>query len=109
MSPRAAVHLFAGLVLLVSCSDDGIQGARDAGLGHLSSKDAGNTGSIGATGGTFSFYNGKVKLEVPIGALDKEITVKVLRAKSYPQAPGLVPGTVYDLLPEGTVFKNRSS
>ena len=108
MSPRVKHCLFAvsilNLVVVIGCSDDGT-GGQDAGLDLYGSSDASNTTSIGPSGGVFSFHDGKVKLEVPKGTLDGEIFVRVLRADSYPQELGLVQGTVYDLLPEGTVFK----
>ena len=104
MSLQVTLCLVAGLVV-VGCSDDTSDGVRDAGLDHPGFSDAGDTTSIGPSGGVFSFHSGRVKLHVPAGALEKDLAVRVLQAKSYPQDSGLVPGTVYDLLPAGTVFQ----
>ncbi len=97
--------LRTGLVLtvaaLVACDETG--GSLDATGG---SPEVGTSSIlVGPAGGTFLFFGGKVKLEVPPGALTKTIPIGVLIPKSYPQAPRLVPGTVYDLLPDGVTFK----
>ena len=99
-----------GLVLafvlgsLVACN--GVEESpKDMGADGPSVPEAGSTTVlIGPSGGTFSFHGGKVKLEVPPGALAKNTPIAALIPKSYPPAARLVPGTVYDLLPDGTTF-----
>ena len=77
----------------------------DAGTDGPGTPDGGSTSTVvGSSGGTFSFHGGKVKLEVPPGALSKDTTIRVLVLQSYPKDSRLVPGTVYDLLPDGTTF-----
>ena len=61
--------------------------------------------AVGPAGGSFTFAGGKVKLEVPPGALAQETAIKVMAASKYPADSRLVAGTVYDLLPDGAVFK----
>lgn len=56
-------------------------------------------------GGTFRFFGGKVTLEVPKGALTMASPLGVRVARSYPSDSKLVPGTVYELLPDGLTFK----
>lgn len=105
MPLRRLAHLLAGLMVLGGCPDAGEEGALDAGRDKPGSEDAGGTASIGPSGGVFSFHGGRVKLDVPAGALDGDTAIRVVPTTDYPPDPGLVPHTVYDLLPEGVVFK----
>lgn len=74
-----------------------------------SSGDAGaSVAVVGPAGGSFLFHGGKVRLEVPPGALAKETTIRALKVASYPSASEVVPGTVYDLLPDGTTFSKAA-
>ncbi len=90
---------------LLSCNGGTGESPPDARADGSSVPDGGTaTVLIGPAGGTFSFFGGKVKLEVPPGALAKETSIGVKVPNSYPQDARLVPGTVYDLLPDGTTF-----
>jgi len=90
---------------LMAC--DGTEGTpKDATADKGGKPDAGATVQVvGPAGGTLLFHGGKVKLEVPPGALTKDASISVLVPKSYPKDSQLVTGTVYDLLPDGTTFK----
>ena len=88
---------------LLAC-DGGAGEPPDVGLDGPAKPDAAAAVTIGPAGGTFSFFGGKLKLEVPPGALAKDTPIEALVPKSYPAAAQLVPGAVYDLLPDGTKF-----
>ncbi len=88
---------------LLACN--GAESPKDAQVDGPSTLDGSSTAVVGPSGGTFLFHGGRVKLEVPPGALTKETPLGALVPKSYPPAVELVPGTVYDLLPDGTTFK----
>lgn len=94
---RAALMLALGA--LVACNERVGEIFQDAGADGPAAAEAGSTAVlIGPSGGTFSFHGGKVKLEVPPGALAKDTPIKALVIKSYPPASGLVSNTIYDLL-----------
>jgi len=105
MGTRIAARLVFVLAALVSCNGGSQEPPGDVGVDSPGAPEAGVTSVfIGPSGGTFTFHGGKVKLEVPPGALTKEVPIGALVPKSYPAAPRLVTGTVYDLLPDGTKF-----
>ena len=107
MGMRTAGRLVLVLVLgsLAACDEQVGEVLHEAGADGPSSRDAGTaTVLVGPSGGTFSFFGGKVVLQVPPGALTKDISLGAQIPKSYPADPQLVPGTVYDLLPDGTTF-----
>ena len=98
--------LMCALGSLLACDEGVEEYPRDAQADRPSIQDGGSTTVVvGPAGGTFTFHGGKVKLEVPPGALTKDTPIKVLVLKSYPPANRLVSGTLYDLLPDGTTFK----
>ncbi len=55
-------------------------------------------------GGTYTFHEGKVTLEVPAGAVLRGITFAVEPVSKPPATPRLVANTVYDLEPDGVTF-----
>ena len=67
-------------------------------------KDDPTTEVIGLQGGTVETPDGKIKLEIPQGAVEKEveITVRSLDDSRLPQ--GGVPGSMIRLLPDGLTF-----
>ena len=90
---------------LVACDERTGEVFSDASQHDFGTEDVGSASTlVGPAGGTFLFHGGKVKLEVPPGALAKDTSIKALIPKSYPLASRLVSGTVYDLLPDGTTF-----
>jgi len=91
------------LVVLVSCDERMGKMFHEAGMDDTGSSIS-RTVIIGSAGGTFLFFGGKLKLEVPPGALASDTPIGAMISKSHPQAPRLVSGTVYDLLPDGTKF-----
>lgn len=98
-----------GLVLVVgsllACNGEA-DPLGDTGADLPSQLDGGSTTQVvGSAGGTLVFHSGKVKLEVPAGALANDVSIKVLIEKDYPKDSMVVLGTVYDLLPNGTAFK----
>ena len=96
--------LICALGAITACNGEEVL-PTDAGVDGPVIPDGGSTTAVaGSAGGTFTFYGGKVTLEVPAGALSKDTTIRVLALVSYPQDSRLVPGTVYDLLPDGTSF-----
>jgi glucose/arabinose dehydrogenase len=62
------------------------------------------TGSVGPAGGTLAFAAGKVRLEVPPGAVASEVTFTVESATGYPDDPRIVDETIYRFGPEGLQF-----
>lgn len=62
------------------------------------------TGSVGPAGGTLAFADGKVRLEVPPGAVTSEVTLTVESATGFPADPKVVDETVYRFAPEGLQF-----
>ena len=102
MAGRSVLVLVLGSML--AC-DGGAVESPDVGVDGPVKPDAAAATVIGPAGGTFSFFGGKLKLEVPPGALTKDTSIRAQIPKSYPKATELVPGTVYDLLPDGTSFK----
>ena len=105
MCMRMAGRLVLVLVLgsLLACNG-GEGESSDVGVDGPIKPDAGAATTVGPAGGTFSFFGGKLELKVPPGALTKDTLIKAQIPKSYPQATLLVPGTLYDLLPDGTSF-----
>jgi alpha-tubulin suppressor-like RCC1 family protein len=59
---------------------------------------------VGPAGGTVSAFGGLVTLAFPPGALAALTGITILPATNYPTPLNLVPGTVYQLGPDGTVF-----
>jgi len=58
----------------------------------------------GAIGGTVIAAGGKVRLEIPAGAVPQPVAVTVHAVHVYPDPGPIVAGTVYDLGPDGTQF-----
>lgn len=102
---RLACWMVVCVTAVAGCNDGVKDGPRDAGLDRPGAgNDVGTSRVVGASGGVYSFQGGRVKLEVPPGALNKNTSISVVPAKSYPLDPGLVQATVYELLPDGLVF-----
>ncbi|HEX7089426.1 MAG TPA: Ig-like domain-containing protein [Longimicrobiales bacterium] len=59
---------------------------------------------VGPEGGTLALLDGAVTIVVPPGALPQTTTILVRPAVSPPPDPGLVPGTAYEIGPEGLIF-----
>ena len=106
MTTRMACRLVLALVLVALLACNATEDTpRDAATDQPGKSDVGATAQVvGSAGGTLLFHGGKVRLEVPPGALTKECKVKVLVEKTFPKDEALVPNTVYDLLPDGTKF-----
>lgn len=93
---RLVLVLFLGVLVACNGAPEAVSDASADGPG---APEAGSTTVlVGPSGGTFLFHGGKVKLEVPPGALAKDTPIKALVIKSYPPASGLVSNTIYDLL-----------
>ena len=68
------------------------------------SEQSENTKTVGPDGGTVTFHEGAVELEVPAGALDEETAITVEPATDFPQSGRLVQNTVFDFGPDGLAF-----
>ena len=96
--------LICALGAITACNGEEVLHPDAGGDGPGIPDGGSSTAVAGSAGGTFTFHGGKVTLEVPPGALSKDTTIQVLVLASYPKDSRLVPGTVYDLLPDGTTF-----
>jgi hypothetical protein len=59
---------------------------------------------IDATGGVVAAFGDSVRLVVPAGALSATVRITIDRIDPPPAGAGLVPGTAFDLGPDGTTF-----
>jgi formylglycine-generating enzyme required for sulfatase activity len=95
---------------LADCDGDGNTGVADAILllrcvvGLDDWPIGGVTETVGPEGGTITFADGRVVLEVPAGALLTATDIAVSPQATCPAGDGLVPGTCYEFAPEGTEF-----
>jgi hypothetical protein len=62
------------------------------------------TFNITPAGGTLSLAGGAVKLDVPAGAVDSNMTITATLMPTPPPAPTLVGGIAYAFTPDGIVF-----
>lgn len=89
--PRAALHAglcAAALAVVAACGDPaGPEGRR-----------------VGPDGGTVTFADGRVVLDVPAGALQQGTEITVAPTDAVPASPLLVPSTAYVLGPAGLTF-----
>ena len=110
MISRRKQNILVLLVLatLVGCNGDeaplNIDGGAD-GPAVLDGSVA--SGLVGPAGGTLTLAGGRVKLEVPPGAVKQSVTISALATNKYPADSSLVAGTVYDLLPDGLTFQKK--
>ena len=75
--------LVCALGALLACNGETEEVPRDASTDGPSTSDGGSGTVVGPSGGTFIFQGGKVKLEVPPGALAKDTPIRVLVPKNY--------------------------
>jgi hypothetical protein len=66
-------------------------------------------GLVGTVGGTLNMLNGLATLVVPANALSQSVTILLAPTTSPPANARLVPGTAYDLGPDGLQFLRGSS
>ena len=81
----------------------------EVGAANVVSANGGSTTVSDTKGGTVVTADGALALVVPAGALpqpDLTISVASVPLNDVPSAATLVPGTVFDLGPEGTTFDN---
>ena len=78
------------LGLMVGCDGGQGESSGDAGVDGPGAVDGGGGTSVGPSGGTVSLFGGKVKLEVPAGALEAETSIRARVAASYPKDSRLV-------------------
>lgn len=67
--------------------------------------EAGGAAVIGPAGGSFSFMDGDLSLEVPRGAVIGDIEITIRAGDEGPASHRLVPGTLYDFEPDGLTFE----
>lgn len=61
-------------------------------------------GLIGSSGGTIVANGGKATLTIPPGAVSAPVPITVTAMTNPPSTANVVPGTAYELGPEGTTF-----
>lgn len=61
--------------------------------------------AVGSSGGTVSARGDSVSLAIPAGAIADQTPISIAPATDPPTSPGLIPGTVYDLGPDGIRFQ----
>jgi hypothetical protein len=61
-------------------------------------------GVVDASGGVVTADNGKVRLEVPAGAVSGQTQITIERASAPAANPNLLPGTAYEFGPSGLQF-----
>ncbi len=59
---------------------------------------------IGPEGGTAATVDGAATLQFPAGSLAEETNIAIYPQAVYPADARLVPGTIYELAPDGTAF-----
>jgi hypothetical protein len=89
--PVRALPLLALLLALSACED--------VAPGPLMGPN-----TIGPEGGTLTFANGTVSLNVPPGAVTAPVSITVRRLDDFPDNPLVVPGTVFEFGPAGLQF-----
>lgn len=101
MSLMTKAHLVVVLLGIAAC-DGGPRPGLDGGVGG----DLGvSTALVGPAGGTFMLLGGRIKLEVPPGALSSDVLVTARKSTNHPSSSLLVDNTAFELLPAGAVFQ----
>ena len=105
-APAGWSVLAYGLLALAAC-DGVVPGALDGGTDGAAIPEAGayTSALCGPDGGSYSFYGGRLILEVPPGALTSSTPIGALIPRTFPRVTGLVTHTTYDMLPDGLLFK----
>ena len=100
--PRASVSA-GGLVTALDAGPVVIRASAGGKTGEAS-LDLRAGGGVGPAGGVLTMLNGAVQLDVPAGAVNQTVNVLVRPVPDPTGNPRLVPGTVFELAPEGTRF-----
>lgn len=95
---------------LADCDYDGSTGVGDAiallrcVVGLAAWPLGGGAATIGPEGGTLATWDGIATVDVPAGALPSEMVITASPQSTCLPDDGLVPGTCYELSPDGTQF-----
>jgi len=88
-------------MLLFSCSSSGGNGGNTGGAG------SGNGTTTGINGGTITSSDNKVTLVLVPRAVLTDTTITITPLSSFPADARVIPGTVHEFGPDGTLFNNR--
>lgn len=94
-------------LLLAACGGGGGEGDNSSGTSTTTTlPDVGSAGMVGAAGGTVVSDDGKLRLDIPAGALTEETQVEVVEVPAADLGLDVtaLTGAVYDLLPDGLTF-----
>lgn len=94
--------LIASVVFLGACSTSPAAAPAVVADAAVEAEAGGASKVVGASGGTVSSADGRVRLVFPAGALDTDVTITIDPIVS--PAPGSF-GPTYELGPTGTIFK----
>jgi hypothetical protein len=95
------LHPLLTIAILLPAAGCGSGSSSTSSTGNPSSGTAPEKDTIGTSGGTVTTSDEAVSVQVPAGALAKDVTITV--APTDPPASGAV-GPVYEIGPSGTVF-----